>query len=146
MSSSGFPLQKVSLVVLLVIAAGCASLPAEKPTLYQQFGGAAGVNDLANAFIMRLAEDPLVVDSFADTDMEQFHGHISDQFCSLMGGGCEYTGRDMVEAHQGMNIDPRQFNALVEDLMQAMDDVDIPQGAQNRLLQMLAPMYGDMVQ
>lgn len=125
---------------------GCAHRAAPPATLYDDLGGSAGVARLADAFISRLAENPLVVDTFADTDMDQFRRHLMDQLCELGDGGCVYEGRSMRESHEGLNIEPRQFNATVEDLMQAMDDVELPQGVQNRLLKLLAPMYGDIVE
>ncbi len=61
------------------------------------------------------------------------------------GGGCDYTGDDMQRTHAGMNISRVKFNAIVEALMRAMDKNDIPQGTQNRLLAIYAPMHSDIV-
>ncbi|MCR9277090.1 MAG: group 1 truncated hemoglobin [Pseudomonadaceae bacterium] len=113
--------------------------------LFERLGGESGLEALADAFLIRLAEDEVVVATFDDTDIDQFRGHLIDQLCELSGGPCTYEGRTMAEAHSGLNISPKQFNSLVEDLMQAMADVDIPLGARNELLGMLAPMYHDTI-
>jgi hemoglobin len=126
------------------LLSGCQHQPATA-TLYGDLGGRTGVTRLVDAFIDRLAEDPLVVPVFADTDMSQFRRMAIDHLCSVADGGCRYEGRDMVEAHRGLDLQPRHFNAVVEDLMQAMDDLAVPQGTQNRLLGRLAPMYSDVL-
>ena len=48
------------------------------------------------------------------------------QMCERTGGGCTYTGDDMRRTHAGMNIDPTEFNAIVEALMRAMDARGLP--------------------
>jgi len=39
------------------------------------------------------------------------------------GGPCKYTGKDMKSAHTGTGITSADFNALVEDLLAALDKV-----------------------
>lgn len=133
------------LIVLLAALFGCAAQP-QGDRLYRELGGAAGIERLVDAFLLRLAADERVVDSFADTDIDEFRRLLIEQFCDLSGGPCEYGGRSMAEAHRGLGIDDAQFNALVEDLIAAMADVDLPWGARNRLLRLLAPMHREIVQ
>ncbi|MEP6907581.1 MAG: group 1 truncated hemoglobin, partial [Pseudoxanthomonas sp.] len=61
------------------------------------------------------------------------------------GGPCVYTGKDMVEAHASQKVSHADFNALVEDLLWAMDQRGIPRQAHNRLLKRLAPMQAEIV-
>ncbi len=51
----------------------------------------------------------------------------------------------MPATHRGMNITSAQFNSLVSDLIRAMEKADISTGAQNALLQRLAPMRDDIM-
>lgn len=113
--------------------------------LYRQLGGQPGLERIADAFIDELAGDRRVVDSFAETDIAQFRTLLIEQLCELSGGPCRYSGRSMAEAHAGMNVSAAQFDALVEDLMAALDSAGIAQGAQNRLLGLLAPYHGEVV-
>ncbi len=48
------------------------------------------------------------------------------------------------ETHQEMAIGEVHFNAIVEDLIKAMDDENIPTRAQNQLLQRLAALHGEI--
>lgn len=51
----------------------------------------------------------------------------------------------MKAAHADLNLAPRHFNALVEDLQDAMDAEHVSFWTQNRLLALLAPMHRDVV-
>jgi hemoglobin len=51
----------------------------------------------------------------------------------------------MAEAHKGLHLATVQFNAIVEDMQTAMEQLDIPYSVQNRLLALLAPMHRDVV-
>ena len=94
---------------------------------------------------MRLLEDPRINAQFAETDLVNLNDRLVEQFCVELGGPCIYTGRDMAQSHAGLGITEADFNALVEDLVDAMDARGIPRAAQNRLLARLAPMHGDIV-
>ncbi|MEQ8690937.1 MAG: group 1 truncated hemoglobin [Pseudomonadales bacterium] len=138
-------LKNIVSCALILILAACASQAQQSKSLYDELGRKPGVEALVDAFLVRLAADEVIVDQFADTDIDQFREHLVNQICELAAGDCVYEGRTMAESHRDLAIDSRQFNALVADLMLAMDDVAIPQGAQNELLAMLAPMHRDIV-
>lgn len=138
-------LRKIVSCVLVLTLAACATQAQQANSLYDELGRKAGVEALVDAFLVRMAADEVIVDQFADTDIDQFREHLVNQICELAAGDCVYEGRTMAESHRDLAIDSRQFNALVADLMLAMDDVAIPQGAQNELLGMLAPMHRDIV-
>jgi len=92
-----------------------------------------------------MATDEDVDEMLEVTDIEALKKHLEDQCCELTGGGCAYTGNDMIKAHKGLNMSHREFNFGVEHLQQAMIDNGTPIAAQNRLLAILAPMREDVV-
>ena len=49
-------------------------------------------------------------------------------------------------SHGGMGIDPADFNALVEALIEAMESLHLATGTQNRLLALLAPMHAYIIE
>lgn len=112
---------------------------------FHAFGGEAGLAALMEDFVARLVADPRTHRFFADIDQVALKQHLVEQFCAVLGGGCAYTGRDMVEAHAAFGIDRAAFNALVEDLQAAMSARGVPFRAQNRLLAVLAPMHRDII-
>jgi hemoglobin len=112
--------------------------------VFDTFGGEAGLVALMDDFMKRLVADPRTNGFFANVDQASVKRHLVEQFCAILGGGCTYTGRDMRTAHEGLNIDRAQFNALVENLQEAMSARKIPFRAQNQLLAKLAPLHRDI--
>ena len=52
----------------------------------------------------------------------------------------------MKTAHQGMGITTADFNALVEDLVGALDKFKVGAAEKNQLLGVLGPMQGAIVE
>ena len=73
-------------------------------------------------------------------------GKLVDQICEATGRPCVYTGKNMLDAHRGMRITEADFNALVEDLVLALDKFDVGEREKNELLGALAGMKGDIVE
>jgi hemoglobin len=130
---------------LLSILVACASAPSTPPTLYDQLGGKGGIEAITDGFLANLANDARIAHFFAKTDIDHFRSMLNQQFCHVSGGPCEYGGKSMLEAHKDRNISDADFNALVEDLEKAMDDLHVDQAVQNRFLAQLVPMHSDIV-
>ena len=62
------------------------------------------------------------------------------------GGPCKYKGKDMKTAHMGMGITTADFNALVEDLVGALDKFKVGAHEKDQLLGALGPMKSDIVE
>jgi len=134
------------LVVLFCLLLGaCAGQAPEDDSLYQQLGGEPGVTRIVEGMLLRIAEDPRIVEHFQDIDIQRLRDKLVEQFCAESGGPCVYTGDSMEESHKGLALTPSDFNALVEDLQAAMtaEGVSIP--AQNRFLARLAPMRSQVI-
>ena len=127
-----------------LLAASLLAAPARAGTLYDDLGGRAGLTRIANGMLGRVQADPRIKDKFDDANIERLQGLLMLQFCVVSGGPCTYPGRDMKAAHADLNLAPRHFNAVVEDLQDAMDAEGVPFRTQNRLLARLAPMHRDI--
>lgn len=135
-----FAMRGAAAVVLALLLSACVAQPPKNDSLYRDLGGEAGVSAFVEEAIVRWVDNPRIAHLFADKDLINLHTQLVSQICFESGGPCEYSGRTMEEAHRDMNIDEGQFNALVEDLIDAMEAKQVPIGAQNRLLAQLAPM------
>ncbi|MEB0032786.1 group 1 truncated hemoglobin [Undibacterium sp. RTI2.1] len=113
--------------------------------VYQGLGGKEGINKIVADFLPIVLADDRIKDAFKETDMERLGLMLAEQFCALTGGPCKYSGKDMQEAHKGMNINNAQFNALAEDLQIAMEKNNIPSSVSNKLVAKLAPMQRPIV-
>jgi hemoglobin len=86
-----------------------------------------------------------IADVFRATDMKRLERMLNEQFCYILNGGCDYTGRDMKTTHEDQGVTRAEFGALVELLQDAMDAEHVLPSAQNRFLAKLAPMNRDVV-
>jgi hemoglobin len=113
--------------------------------LFETFGGREGLTRIMDAFMVRLVKNPRTRPFFENADQERIKRQLVEQFCVIMKGPCEYSGRTMAEAHRGQNIPEGAFYALVEELQLTLNAMDIPFRAQNRLIAALAPMHRDII-
>lgn len=132
-----------------VLAMGCtlarAQTTSPPDTVFQQFGGKAGIDKVVADFLPLLLADDRIKDTFKDADLDRLGNLLAEQFCQLTGGACQYSGKDMKEAHKDMHLNNAQFNALAEDLQFAMEKNGISSSAQNKLIAKLAPMQRAVV-
>lgn len=135
-------LKNGTLIILLWLAS--CSVHHQDNSLYQQLGGEAGINAIADGLLHEIEHDPRIVHHFADTDIARFRRLLAEQLCEISGGPCRYSGETMAKSHTGFNISLADFDALVEGLIKVMQQQQIPINAQNQLLALLAPMYSEI--
>ncbi len=110
------------------------------------YGGFAGLSKLTQDFVERLQKNPSIGRFFKEADTERLQAMLTDQFCDVLGGGCKYSGKSMKEVHAGMKVGSADFNALAEELQNALTAANVPFADQNKLIAKLAPMHRDVVE
>jgi hemoglobin len=152
--------QAAGLMVLgvLTVLMGCAERgasnaskhpvtgPTSTTSLYNRLGGKPAITAVVDQFVANVAADRRINGRFATTDIPRLKGHLVDQVCSAAGGPCVYSGRDMKRTHTGMGITTAEFEALVQDLVAALDTFHVPAGEKQELLGLLGPMKKDIVE
>jgi len=124
-----------------------ASKPAEsKASLYERLGGTGPITAVVGKFVAIVGADNRINGYFAKADLPKLKRQLVDQVCQASGGPCTYEGKDMKTTHKGMKITTAAFNALVEDLVQALDTFNVPEQEKNELLSVLGPMSKDIVE
>ncbi|HZR26264.1 MAG TPA: group 1 truncated hemoglobin [Vicinamibacterales bacterium] len=146
----------VCAVAALLVSVSSASLLGQgsmmkEKSLYDRLGGKKAITAVVDEFVGRVAADNRINKFFAATASDQkrlktFKGKLVDQICEASGGPCKYKGKDMKTAHMGMGVSGGDFNALVEDLVGALDKFKVPQHEKDQLLGALAPMKTDIVE
>ncbi|PVZ20592.1 MULTISPECIES: group 1 truncated hemoglobin [unclassified Pseudomonas] len=137
-----------ALIFASLLLAACAQSPRQPPadpSLYQALGGKPGITRLVEAMLINVAQDPRIVSHFKNVDPVRLRDKLVEKFCVETGGPCVYSGDSMAEAHKGQNISKAEFNALVEDLLKAMDSQGVPVPVQNRLIARLAPQREEVI-
>jgi len=120
------------------------------PTLYTRLGGIDAISAVTDKFLTNVASDNTINARFAGTvanpaRLQLLRNNLIDQICAGSGGPCQYKGKTMLEAHTGLNITTAEFNALVGDLVAALDFYSVPEKEKNELLAVLGPMQADIV-
>lgn len=132
---------------ILLVVTGCAGTePMADKSLYDRLGGKTAISAVVDQFVANVAADSRINGRFATTDIPKLKGHLMDQICMATGGPCTYHGRDMRTTHAGMKISNRDFGALVEDLVKALDTFKVPEKEKGELLGLLGPMKKDIVE
>ena len=149
-------------VLVAFVALGACAKPDDAPltdssgsaatarTLYDRLGGTTAIASVVDGFVANVAADTRINKFFtrvaSDTAaMREFKQKLVDQVCQGTGGPCTYTGKDMKTAHQGMGLTNADFDALVEDLVKALDAAGVQQAEKDELLGILGPMRTDIV-
>ena len=138
----------------LALAATLTLAPAagaKEKTLYQRLGGKKAITAVVDEFVGRVAADTRINKFFAaaaadPARLASFKMKLVDQICQASGGPCKYMGKDMKSAHMGMGITGPQFDALVEDLVGALDKFKVGEKEKGDLLGALGPMKPEIVE
>ena len=115
-------------------------------SLYERVGGTDGIRAATLAFEDRAAKDARINQKFARTDLDRLTKEFVDQVCQATGGPCTYNGRNMTETHANMGVTSGEFQAFVEDVVAVLDGFKVGKAEQDELLNILAPLQGEIVE
>jgi hemoglobin len=133
-------------IVAAVVAVSSASAQTMMhKSLYDRLGGIDAIRAVVDDFVGNVAADKRINKFFANTDIDRLKRNLVNQICQGTGGPCVYTGRSMKEAHAGMGVRSRDFNALVGDLGKTLKKFKVPAREQKELVAILAPTKKDIV-
>lgn len=114
-------------------------------TLYERLGGGEGLEKIANDLIDLHAANPIVKARFVNSDLDKLKKLAKDFFGAGIGGPETYTGKDMVSAHTGMNINERELIAIIDDAMEALDKNGVGQQEKDEVLAILYSMKSEIL-
>ena len=134
---------RLGIVLPLLIGTAVAGVSG---TLYQSLGAEPGVAAISDALIDRVASDPVLGRSFADTNLPRIKKLLAEQICDLSGGPCHYSGDPMRQVHAGHHITEAEFYRMVDTLRAILKERHVSMAATNDLLRLLAPMKRDVVE
>jgi hemoglobin len=115
-------------------------------SLYDRLGGIEAITAVTRAVVERQMKDERIGQKFAKTNEDRLIKEFVDQICQATGGPCTYTGRDMTQTHHNMGVTNGEFEAFVEDVVAVLDDFKVGKAEQNELLNILAPLRGEIVE
>src|SRR5579872_5191044 len=122
----------IAAILVSVSSASMLGQGAKEKSLYDRLGGKKAITAVVDEFVGRVAADMRINAFFAATAgdparLKKFKGNLVDQICEASGGPCKYMGKDMKTAHMGMGVSSADFDALVGDLVGALDKFKVGQ-------------------
>lgn len=143
-----FSKQIITVAVAVAATWTLSSTPsfAADRSLYDRLGGQGAIQAVVTKFIGNVGADKRINGYFANADLKKLNKLLVEQVCAASGGPCTYSGRDMKTTHKGMKVTTAAFNALVEDLVSALDTFNVPEKEKGELLSVLGPMNKDIVE
>jgi hemoglobin len=131
---------------LCLLAIFAVSAFAQSASLYERLGGKDAISAVVDEFAGIVLKDERINKKFAKSDPTRLVTNLKDFVCNATGGPCQYAGLDMKTSHKRMGVTAGEFNALVEDLVKALDKFKVPEKEKNELLGALAGLKGDIVE
>ena len=116
-------------------------------TIYDEIGGEPVVTAVVGAFYERLVADPDLMPYFDGRDMGRLKAHQRALVTVALGGTSEeYAGRMMQPAHAGMAITHEAFDKVLAHLEAVLLGAGVAPVTAAKVLAILQPLRGDVVQ
>ncbi|MCG9696106.1 group 1 truncated hemoglobin [Shewanella sp. Isolate11] len=103
-------------------------------SLYDRLGGESNIAHIAADIFDTHAVNPLIASRYIDSNRERVIQKVTEFLCMATGGPQAYTGKNMVDTHRGMNINEREYVAVLDDILLALNKNDVGQKEQQELL------------
>jgi len=114
---------------------------ADELSLYEEIGGAAGVEDVVAGLYQRTMADETLAPFFADRSMDVIVAHQHELIAGALGGPSAYAGRSLRDAHAGMAIEPAHFHALTVHLVDALSACGVAPSATDRVTAVITRLW-----
>lgn len=114
-------------------------------SLYERLGGKDKIAQITDDVWINHVSNPDVAPRYANSDPERVKSMVTDFVCWGTGGPETYAGKDMLQAHSTMNISHREFMAVVDDVMRALEKHKVADREKNELLGLLFSLKDQVV-
>ena len=103
-------------------------------TLYERLGGEKPIREIAESIFDKHLANPVISNRYGNTVREEVIPKLVEFLCEGTGGPQKYTGKNMLDTHRGMNISEQEFMAVLDDIMEALEDHGVGEREQQELL------------
>jgi hemoglobin len=110
-------------------------------SLYEEIGGAAGVEDVVAGLYQRTMADDVLAPFFAGRSVDVIVAHQRELIAGALGGPSAYAGRSLRDAHAGMAIEPEHFHALTTHLVDALSACGVAPSATDRVTAVITRLW-----
>lgn len=119
----------------------------EQPPLFARLGGRDGIAKIVHQTLANHLANPAVKTRFEHAAMtrDEMEQGATEFFCTGLSGVETYEGRPLDVAHAGMNISDAEFNAVIDDILAALDAQGVADLEQAEVLRILWGMKPQIV-
>jgi hemoglobin len=98
----------------------------QQPSLYDRLGGAGGIAAIVDDIVDAHLANPVIRTRYLALEDSPEHRrkiqqHLCDFLCAGSGGPEQYKGKNMVDAHRGMNVSEAEYMAALDDIMAVLE-------------------------
>ena len=140
------------LLTAVVLFHSAAARAAEgKKSLYERLGGVYSIATVVDAFIEKLLvnetlnANPAIREARARVPKAGLKFHVTALVCQATGGPQVYTGRSMKDSHSHLHINQAEWDAMLHDFVDTLDQFKVPKAEQAELLTIVGSVKGDIV-
>lgn len=112
---------------------------------YQRIGGADAVTTVVQLFYDRVLADPALAGYFTDVDLPRLKRHQVLLISQVLGGPAAYDGRDLRDAHVGLQITSNHYSRVFGHLVAVLHDAGVEVEILGRVASVLAGAEKDIV-
>ena len=108
-------------------------------SLYERLGESSGIRSLVDSIVARHLKNPIICKRYEPLaeDPERLEV-VTQHLCNFLeagtGGPASYQGKNMVDAHRGMNISGEEYLAVLDDIVGAMQECEVDESTQKDVL------------
>lgn len=114
-------------------------------TLYERLGGAEKIRTITGDILDNHLNNPTVSVRYQDSEREKLIDTVAEFVCAGTGGPQEYTGKDMLTTHRGMNINEVEYLAVIDDIMAALDKNGVGDQEKMEVLMICYSLKGEIL-
>jgi hemoglobin len=118
-------------------------------TLYRRLAGYDVIAAVIDEFLSRFGSDPRLARFGGGRSLDSRQRSrqlLVDQICSLAGGPCVYTGRDMKTAHAGLGITEAEWQTNLEHASGALEKYGVALREKEEFLAIFQRYKDDIVE
>lgn len=119
-------------------------------TLFERLGGTSGISMLVEDTVETHMKNPAVNARFLPylkqpERLSLIKQHTVEFFSAGSGGPQEYSGKDMLTTHTGMNISPEEYMHVMDDIFIALEKQSFDEEVKKDVLAILWSLKGMII-
>src|SRR5262245_4676346 len=133
-------------LTLAIVLGGCSTISnMAGSSLYNQLGGMDSISSLSNGLLGSSVRDSRLSGLFGKADVSAVQPKLTDQLCSMLGGGCTAPLTEKQIAAGANRLTPVQTAALSDNLSSSLGHMDLSSTVRDAVAKAITPKLGGIM-